>query len=454
MINFRLLGTFVVVVAASLASSVRSESHPLGSIEIELRSAKESETRSILHALLGATDSFLYASFRSSTDGTFQQVSCSIGTYVLGRDNDIYTANVTVTGFAIFSQGTSITAPMVSDLTMMAFVDDNAGTLFTDALASTDDPFLSSITYAAVNVEGASLVAGDVEDDSGGLLLEVWMLPLLGGAGAFILVLCCIVTCICCMKVDDTEKNNTVDKNPTPSKNQMNAVLTIPTSNPEDEEDRGMESVSPSEVKSIGSQDSSLFTYNPHSVRSFDNRTANSYAMSQHGIEVDAAAWQNSAAPKQEQISFGQDISSIAEQPSKRDLSLIQEGEDESTSSPLCLSVGSGSKSRASSGKYKSLLGCVSRMKLTEGAINEMEQEERHGIAPRGIGQKNQNPVFSMGDPDDKDSDSDSDNSSFFGPSQIGGTSKGSRLNLSGSAAEVLYDLNSLSTEIDQYRLR
>jgi hypothetical protein len=532
----------------SSAAARRVQMYNLGFLEMELKSTSRSETYSLLKNLLDVTVLFLDASFQkrasldvdstnlrnNATKGTttrastssaafrYQRISCSIHSYQMGdssKRNDLYAVNATITGQAYFWVSTTFTderdsavftTSNVSEWTHLAFDEETESSSdsvstetnsFVQALLTSRDPFLSNITYATVLVDGAIVAAETMDDNSKKngqgvfAVLEVWMIPLIGGGGAFLLVLCCIVTCICCIKVDDKDIAKTMDQNERDNANgggPLAVVPTIPTTtiNPtdEDEEDRGtLPSLPPSPVKSIGSQDSSTFTYNPRSVRSFDNRTANSYAYSKNGVEMDLAAWQAGSvaahhgtgttgpAPPSSAMPFGHDISAIEEQPSKRDLSLIQE-EDESACSPLDLSVTS-----RRSGKYKSLL---SRCSGGGGGGNAATpsilfdtahsntgdyRKNSHGCAlsfkpQRTVSIDSNRPTISrLEDRDDEEEEdahhSDTDNSSFFGPSQdhsaAAANTNGStadRLNLSGSAADVLNDLYDLSSEIDQVR--
>lgn len=471
---------------------------------MEMRSSQISETNLLLRTLLSVTVNFLDAAYRTGADAdaTFQKVSCSIQAYKLdsiigetnNKGNAMYTAKVTITGQAFFLAETNSTQADVAERTMAAFDEHGNGTstnLFFQALALSPDPFLSNATYAAVTVNGTMVAeqgtgsAGDdgSDDSSNGPQLEVWMIALAGGGGAFLLVLCVVVACICCVKIDD-------DKNVSPVPSQVGNTLTVPTStvnNEEEEEDReedleSHKSLSP--VKSIMSQDSSTFTYNPKSVMSFDSRTQNSFFSHNTGVEMDVAAWQSGAVVNQHQIPFGQDISAIepsSQNNTKNDLSLIQEEDEETSACSPCITPATSehSASRASStGKYKTLLersrsggGAVAvQQYLTEAAMMDMEKQERSSTASRGSASSkstnnnkqlqnmvvtNTGPVFLKYPADERDGDDDdSDSSSFYGPSYYDDATAPPppRLNLSGSAAEVMNDLKDLSSEIDHFR--
>jgi hypothetical protein len=480
-------------------------SRNLGFMEMQMQSSQVSETNILLRTLLSETVNFLDAAFFTETDSTFQKVSCSIQAYKFGGLagdevgdiwNAIYTANVTITGQVFFLAETNVTESNVSEITSQAFEQDK-DEVFVQVLQNSANPFLAHINYAVVRVDGATVASSNAttqaaaeQDD--GPVMEVWMIALVGGAGAFLLVFCVVVTCICCMTVDDTNKNS---KQPRPgTSSQVGGDPTLPSTTANNEETVDIESKSPSPAKSIGSQDSSTFTYNPKSARSMESRTFGSYFTSNTGIEMDVAAWQSGSVVNQHQIPFGQDISAIEH---KKDLSLIQEDEEESSSAHPTSPTKS-VKSRAS-GKYKNLLANTSggslgaKNGLTEAAVNDMKQEERAIQRPtssrsgsskqsshrdalaiitassssstnkhsNSSNNKDPLPILQSASNSSSVSDpifpikpaEDDDDSSFYGPSYDEDASA-PRLNLNGPAAEVMNDLKDLSSEIDQFRGR
>lgn len=432
----------------------------LGNMEMELQSSQNSETNLLLRTLLSVTVNFLDAAFFTATDSTFQQVSCSIKSFQLfdgkaknavsNQVNALYSANITITGQAFFLEGTNFTQNNVSELTAVSFVNNKD---FLQALHDSEDPFLASVKHAVFKVNGATVAAENEETgnstasgSNNGNGMETWMIALVVGAAAFLLVTCTMVTCICCMTVND-EHDMRKEKMSHPMKDQLEGTGAYPPSDlhiEDDGEDFAIKS--PISGKSIGSQDSSTFTYNPKSVMSFDSRTISSFFTS-NTAEMDIAAWQSGSVINQNQISFGQDISDIEK---KNDLSLIQEGEDESTSSPVCISE------TPNKGKYRSLLSSGNdnspQLYLTEAALNDMELGERsvqlkHSRSGNStsvghkIMAKNSSPA------------ADDDDNSYYGPSLDEGTSTPC-INLKGPAADVLSDLNDLSSQIDQFRGR
>jgi hypothetical protein len=557
----------------------------LGYIEIDMRSTQPPQTNKLLHAVLSVTTNVVSIAFDNNSDEHYDRISCSINSYNFegSADNDDsksatspFSALVTITGKALFNESTSWTQTNVTDFVTSIFATDGDRSFLKELEMENDNiPFLSNLTYVAVRVDG-DVVAEDTSDTSNGdkasnintkkkdPALDVWMIALIGGLGAFILVLCAVITCICCIPLDD-DANGKVNM----QKNQLGQHGTNPTrSESKMEENIRMDDLdkSPSEAKSIGSQDSSLFTYNPKSVRSFDSKKSyNSYfTYGTQGIEMDVATWQAKAASNivpddyatstgtsisANQISFGQDISAI--EAKKGDLSLIQEDEENESTiagsvsvassdviSPLPTfhphspthenasnTVASSSPSRAS-GKYKSLLASLTHSKsnstngiskaslaqqyLTSAAKKDMQNDndeesnmveiysrdsqstgsgsqssrnsrKAHAAAQQPLSQalaagppstaaqtlsnpvtlyQSNNPSATQGaavnqkfhgdtiagQPSDEETD---DTESSYGPSYF---VPQPRINLGGSANDVLNDLNDLSAQIDEIR--
>lgn len=398
----------------------------LGYIEIDMHSTEPPQTNKLLRAVLSVTTNVVNIAFAQESADQYDKVSCSIHSFKFSGSNSnntiggenvtaSYSVLVTITGKALFHDTVTWTQTNVSDFVTSIFAMDG-GASFLNELEKEKDatPFLSNLTYVAVRVDG-DVVAEEISDifkgeesdvnSNNAPALDVWMIALIGGLGSFILVLCAVITCICCIPLDD-DANAKANL----QKNQLGQHGTNPTrSDSKMEENVRMDEIdkSPSEVKSIGSQDSSLFTYNPKSVRSFDSKKSyNSYfTYGTQGVEMDVATWQANAASNivpddyatstgtsisANQISFGQDISAI--EAKKGDLSLIQEDEENESTiagsvsvasdviSPLpsfhpyenaSNTVSSSSPSRAS-GKYKSLLASLTHSKSnsTNGVSN------------------------------------------------------------------------------------
>lgn len=507
--------------------------YPLGFFEMDMRSDQAPETNKLLHTILSVTTDFLNKAYWYTNDTTYQKVFCSIHNFTLGGSktslNDTkvdgntspYSAQISITGQVRFQDETKWTQSDVTDFNTQAFSVPAGPMSFLYSLMqyASQDSFLSNLTYAAVKVNGAVRDEDNIESDSteeDQPPLEVWMIALIGGLGAFVVVLCVIITCICCIPIDednDKSKSRQIDvhgTNPTRSDSKMDEHLRF------DE----LESKAPSPGKSIGSQDSSVFTYNPQSVRSHDSgrRSYNSYfTYGTQGIEMDISQYpesgvagrhesrpSNTSTISATQISFGQDISAI--EPKKGDLSLIEEdGETESSAagsvslrseavsppqnvhnsvSPTPTftnnTVHSSATSTRASGKYKSLLANVSsgskssegpstsiiaQKYLSDAAIQDREKQDQLDEMNTRGGRKSwsdkpeSNLVSSLPAVSHshsiqcRPSDEESRDSTSYGPRYYNpNISPQRRLNLGGSADEVMNDLQELSAQIDEIR--
>jgi hypothetical protein len=394
----KLHSTVVAVVIACFATQPVNArvGYKLGYIEIDMGSTQTTPTNELLRTVLSATTNFISSAFYAANPMQYPRVSCSLKSYNTGgsavnddknskasTDTAPYTALITITGNVVYDESTNWNQTNVTDFVSSIFDSTDGHQSFLNQLQkeSNGTQFLLHLTNVAVRVDG-DLVTNEINDgssnenkiddgaDAKSHALEVWTIALIGGLGAFLLVICAVLTCICCIPLDDDEAANAKSQ-----KNQLGQHGTNPTQTdskmdehiPADEIDQ-----SPSEAKSIGSQDSSLFTYNPKSVRSYDSRKSfNSYftyGTTTQGVEMDVAAWHanpvRNNVPTDDygttsadtsmaahQVSFGQDISAI--EAKKGDLSLIQE--DEENESAVTGSVSVASMSVASSDVETSL---------------------------------------------------------------------------------------------------
>jgi hypothetical protein len=370
----------------------------LGFLQMEMTSLGKSATNVLLKNLLSSTYGFLDAHFaQADTSGTFQKVNCAVYSYQFDNVDDSsnikkYYANVTLSAEAVYLlTDVVVQAPLLQDfanaLTMEAFAGDS--TNFLDVLSVNTDPFLSNILTARVKVNGAAVV------DTGGAdngieaasrsaahkwHLELWMIALVAGAGAFLLVFCCIVAFICCIKVDDQTKVE--HQSATPATDHTKMVVQTKTSNTHEGDGDDLEGKTPSPQRSITSQDSSAFTYNPRSQRSnASTKFSGSYFTHNSGIEMDVAAWEKGSSVKSGQLPFGHDISAIED---VKNLSLIEEESQSDAGLQNSNSINSRTKETLrekeslfalSSGS--GISGISAQQLLTEAAVQDMEREER-----------------------------------------------------------------------------
>ena len=474
-----------------------------GVIQMQLRSRSTSSKNDLLFHLLSQTghflDEMLSADFET-TDHDFSHTTMSVIDFELtqqsvpSRNKDtpddsttkqvsetfVYDAFVQLHGRASFAKGTAPSNDeQVRQMVNNAFQHENAlflQQLTTSTMGGTDsavsNAFLRDITFTIVSVNG-KIVAQDGEDENrpaprtqngdestgSGLLLEPWMIALVivGGLVAIALGVC--IVCVCCMPVDDDDDSRlpTTANNPPVPKTKP-SIQTATMSNDDDSDIpdsiSGSRSVSPSPLHSIASQDSSAFTFNPDSViygmpsgtgglgvsappsyyaggvTAGSASTAEFNINNNSTVEVDVEAWQKRstiAGNANTTLPFGNDISAIS---NKKDLSLIEEEELSGDSTP-------------NSSGYNSAAGRSRGSRLSSNNVAELERADRRRGGRLSSG------------------NNDSDN--YRRKSGAGMTQKyrhkkepqGAKpINLNGSAADVIDELNDLSAQIDDYRRR
>jgi hypothetical protein len=316
--------------------AVKLVGRSIGSFDINMSSQEKSETTILLRELLGVTVNFLDDQLYKHFGQDFQKISCSIKSYKIGdvkKDGATYTALVSITGMAFFLETADIDPREVSSFatSILETYPDS----YSDALTDSQDPFLQALTKIQVQTNGNTVSSTDVNSDDDEPLMESWMIALTAGVGAFLLVMCACLIFICCMPVDD----DISEYNDNKPKDVVQRVVTKTTGassyNLDDDETDHYPEVgnSPSEIRSITSQDSSAFTYNPHSTKSLNSRASmGSYFTNSTAMEMDIAAWQAGSFIKDPQHQpFGHDISAIEK---KKDLSLIAEEMEEENMSP------------------------------------------------------------------------------------------------------------------------
>lgn len=451
----------LVLLSSALVVLVRAQSTgvvPLGSMALEMRSIvradPDNNINPLLRQLLVKTVDFLDEAFYEQLDTSFIKTSCSIITHETaavatgGPDSNgdttmEYTASVTLSGYADFlipegEQGPAYSVQEMNQFTVKAFEEgmDRYVEILKTGYQRQRHPFLMNLLAAEVLVSRATLADDDKSypppsstksEDSASI--EIWMIALIAGAGAFVLVFCSALTCICCMKVDIPDQQ-------AGGGSKRLTVQTYPTgrTSSSSNDDDDLASKSPTEARSITSQDSSIFTYNPRSVRSqasvagFSHMCGSTYFTASSAMDMDLAAWQSSNLLNHNHrnsntsLPFGADISAIVNT-SKKDLSLIQE-ENSSTMS--------GASSTPSSSQ-QSLPASAS--KVTESALNDLAQLER------GLGSDEDSTIFILGG---------GSSSTAGGGGRPTSGSTDERLSL--SSQHVMEELQELSHQIDTYR--
>ena len=364
--------------------------------------------------------------------------------------------------------------------TVAAFENqDQTGSFLTNIKEQASDlPFLAQLETATVTVNGKNPLDDDTSSyppptssssqNTEDRDLAMWQIALIAGFGAFVLVLVAALTFICCMKVDPEDPNyRRCGGDSTVAKKTL-AVQTLSTTRVDssimdkpsfDVNDCALSCKSPSPVRSITSQDSSIFTYNPRSVRSAQTgySLGGTYFTSNSNVEMDLAAWQGSAhlaqiggntsphvqaQPANLSSCFGDgnDISAIESALSTRggmhdehrDLSLIQE-EDPLYSSSIAASSPSTTPDHRNSNA------------VTESALNELVNMERGRMSmiPSVAA------AYMSSNRNNSNNHSPDDNTELV-EAQNRRSARGRRLTVEGQI--VRNELEELSYQIDSYR--
>ena len=191
--------------------------YDLGYIEIDMRSTQPPQTKKLLHAVLSVTTNVVGTAFKNTSGKHYDRISCSINSYnVEGSvDSDIddsgsvaspFSALVTITGKVFYNESTSWTQTNVTDFVNSIFAMNGDGS-YREKLEMESDgiPFLSNLTYVGVLVDGdvvsedttgSDISTADNDAENSDPALDVWMIALIGGLGAFISVLCAVISCI------------------------------------------------------------------------------------------------------------------------------------------------------------------------------------------------------------------------------------------------------------------
>lgn len=388
---------------ATLTAAEDNVAVTYGMIRMKMRSRSPSSRNEFLFAVLSQTGRFLDEILAAEFVGTSYEFSYSnlaVNRAEVTAEDETYDAEVDLLATAVFATNSTPPATELRQVVERSF--DESNTRYLQLLTTSQNAYLNDLTFALVTVDGVVVAETDdalVDDNDAdsaqeeptkpqgsSILLQPWMIATIAVGGTLLLVVVVCFVCVCCTPVNDHHL-------PT-------VKPSVQTQEDTDSDEDGRRSPrSPSPLASIGSQDSSAFTYNPPSKGSVENvlrgffggpASANSFGSQ---AEVDVEAWQRgSTVSGNTTLPFGHDISAIE---NKRDLSLIEEGDEEATP-PIRYDKDSRS-SRASSSR------------LSQSALQQMERAERR---------------------------------------------ERQRINLNGSARAVIDDLNDLSAQIDDYRHR
>lgn len=398
------------------------ESRRLGDLEMRIRSRSNGNKDAILLDILTVTVSFLDERFKhrySQSDNIqFDKVSLSAVSYDLDEVNGGYLAILLLRGNAFFQKNRAPGQREVLTYASSFFQEDNQ--VFLDHLMRKNNKFLSEISYAIVRVDGDVVAENDkhssIESNTSPttkekmISMEMWIIGVVAGLVGFVTVSLICLVCICCCQTVE------VDVRDKPVAQDV-VVRNAPTRPTLDDDSYQQRDNPPSPLRSITSQDSSVFTFNPLSCKSFESKTLNSFLTTNTGVDIDVEAWQQgSKVPKDTSI-FGHDISVID---NKKDLSLIEEGNEGDDMTPAKISENQMRIFRES-------------RPLTQNALEDLDRADRRAHR--------------------KNSRS-STSSARSSSASANSWRQTHSAHLDDEAADVIDDLNDLSYQIDQYRRR
>lgn len=307
------------------------ESVPFGGVSLKLQSSSsDKDPERLLVQVLTQTVKYLDSSFTSlleNTDVSFSHIGLSLDTYDVNPGNGENSVSFTFSGTAFFNSRPPPTTDDVLEMLAQSFLGKNSQK-FTNTLMESKDPFLQRLSYAIVQVNGYVFPGGGLtesklnsdegeEDDSP---FDFEQIALIAGAAFGMLLFIVLCYCFWCTGGDDQDDQGEPQGKPT--------ITTTRTSDTADIE--AELSPAPSSPQSIASQDSSVFTYNPQSRVSFD---ASTLSTNTADLNLDLATWQQRNVINSSRFApFGHDISAIEMlNENKKDLSLIEEGDESAT---------------------------------------------------------------------------------------------------------------------------
>lgn len=453
----------------------------LGSLDFELRSrtntsnGKDGLIKDLLSVTVNFLDATLYQYFQEDETVELEKISASYYDFNITEEPATnqsmtvhYVANIRLTAEAFFVYGFAPEQDFVVDIVTAAFDSDEENFL-NDLWQESTDPFLRTVSSVVVKVNGlfsndtdtADADSSQSSEDNSGAKLDTWVISLIAGLSAFCLVFMTCVACVCSTSLDDmpimpepptktksTLSKETADEDASQTASELNVNTNFGTGALR----------SPSTVRSLASQDSSLFTYNPVSDKSYVSNGSKTFASGfgsgmytmNSGMDVDIQSWQHagSVIKDENQVPFGNDISAIT---NKKDLSLIEEEDIDDLSGKL-----NGSSTQQ---YFKTANGPMSPQQyLTEVAVQDLEIQDRWGAKSKGNACQPQLSVLeSVPESMLKTSLSSASGTSRTASIRSGqsyGGSSATKSDVDCPSSDVHDDLKDLSYQIDSYRQR
>ena len=302
-------------------------------LQLQSNSPPEEDYEKFLLKVLAQTVKYLDKAFAKDFAGSefaFSHIGLNVESYEIDSGKERNFASFSFSGSAFFNSKTAPPEDDVLGILAHSFLGGNSQ-VYTRTLMEADNPFLKRLSYAIVKVNGFEFppsVTSNAEESQSSDSMDKEKIAVIAGISAASVLVLLLCYCFCCVSTDD---NNGMDEHPAPQKKRT--IDTSDTSNDieESEDVEAVISPAPSSPQSIASQDSSIFTYNPRSRMSFDASTLSTNTTDTN--TMDLQSWQRRDTINSSRFApFGHDISAIEMlNENKRDLSLIEEGDESAT---------------------------------------------------------------------------------------------------------------------------
>mmetsp|Transcript_7121 Transcript_7121/g.10199 ORF Transcript_7121/g.10199 Transcript_7121/m.10199 type:complete len:431 (-) Transcript_7121:154-1446(-) len=311
-------------------NGVCSSKVPLAPVSFQFESLSDSDASNFLNAIRQETEDHINNHFQEYfsdilNGGFFSHASLSLAGYEkyekFEETGEIYNyvARVEFTGDADFNDVPVPHENFLNDILVKAFLGDNR-IAFWDELKASMNPLLADITYMNVRVDEDVISEEDLQDsnepsDFNITVLYVAIAGIVGVLVAFVAAYFCY--CRSSRRSSDKAADNNGNIQAEKQRGRLEKTHKLTTSNARVEQpDLELASTrSPSPIRSLGSQDSSKFTYNPKSRDSDNESHSFTKQVDVNARSIDVSAWQKSALVSPItptfQPSFGQDISAI-----------------------------------------------------------------------------------------------------------------------------------------------
>lgn len=339
-------------IATTLAATLE-----IPTIVMQLRSEVDSDNSELLTDMLDKTTKYMddyFSAFYENTEPKdyFSHVAFTVNSFGIQGVTGSFITTLEFDGMLFFNSDPAPSEAFATALLTNAFQGVNLD-LFLQKIFESNDSFLKHLTHLIVEINETPITEHSVAVDGGapssekdndnGVIGDLPQLAIFVAAGAIVMLLIVLCCCLCrymfCKRkqVDDdvapVKLNSISIPDPrSPAQRQSRRSKSRPTKTNIAELYGRTRERTPSPVRSIASQDSSKFTYNPSgmsmmSKASFSVGSFSNFNNDAPSIDIDAWTRQNTISPVNP-APFGHDISAIEQK--ERDLSLIEEGNEES----------------------------------------------------------------------------------------------------------------------------